>query len=84
MVVEKRVPNVYGQHAFLDEVAALFTTIPAHLVVSEYAQSPDWWFTLRRRDGALLRTVLPTEGRMRSPEELVRVIRDGLTAMLAA
>jgi hypothetical protein len=64
MVVEKRVPNVYRQHALLDEAAEPFVDIPGRLVVSEYAESWDWWFTLRRQDGSLFRAVLGTEGRM--------------------
>jgi hypothetical protein len=55
MVVEKRVPNVYRQHALLDAAAEPFMNIPGRLVVAEYAESPDWWVTLRRQDGALFR-----------------------------
>jgi hypothetical protein len=84
MVVEKRVPNVYGQYALLDAAAEPFVNVPGRLVVSEYAESLDWSFILRRQDGALFQAVLPTEGRMQSDTALVKAIRDGLTAMLAA
>lgn len=84
MMVEKRVPNVYRQHALLDQVAALFLNIPGHLVVSEPAKSPDWFFALHRRDGKLVRRVLPAEGRMHSDAALIGVIRDRVTAMLDA
>jgi hypothetical protein len=83
MVVEKRVPNVYQQHALLDAVVEPFMSVPGRLVVSEYAESPDWWFTLRRPDGTLFRAVLPTEGRMQSHAALIKFIQNGLTAMLA-
>jgi hypothetical protein len=42
MMVEKRVPNVYRQHALLAEAARPFANIPCHLVVSEFAESADW------------------------------------------
>jgi hypothetical protein len=84
MLVEKKVPNVYRHHAVLDAAAAPFTNTAGRLIVSEYAESMDWWFSLKRQNGSMLRAVLPIEGRMRSDIDLVKVIRDGLTAMLAA
>lgn len=84
MVVEKRVPDAYGQHALLDAAVERFVNVPGRLVVSEFAESLDWSFILRRQDGALFRAVLPTEGRMQSDTALVKAIRDGLTSMLAA
>jgi len=84
MVVEKRLPDVYQQHALLDEAAMPFMDVPGRLVVSEYAESPDWWFALRRQDGELVRAVLPTHGRMQPRVGLVEVIRNGVLDMLAA
>jgi|HubBroStandDraft_4_1064222.scaffolds.fasta_scaffold1096474_1 hypothetical protein len=83
MVVEKRLPNVYRQHALLDEAAGPFVNLPARLVVSEYAESFDWWFALHRQNGEIIRATLPGRGRMQEPATLVRVIQDGLRAMLA-
>jgi len=83
MTLEMRLPNVYRQHAVLEEAARPFANIPGRLVVSEYKESADWWFTLRRHDGKLLLRVLPTEGRMRLDAALVNAIRDGLATMLA-
>ena len=82
-MVEKRVPNGYRQHALLAEAVEPFANIPGHLVVSEFAESADWWFTLRRQDGTILREVLPTMGRMQLHAALVTTLRGLLITMLA-
>jgi hypothetical protein len=82
MMVEKRLPDVYSNHSLLDEALLPFREIAGHLVVSERADSTDWWFTLRRDDGELVRSMLPTRNEPRP--QLVRLIRDLLTTMLKA
>jgi len=84
MMVEKRVPNVYRQHALLAEAARPFANIPGHLVVSEFAESADWWFTLRRQDGTVLQEVLPTMRRMQLDAALLTTLRGLLVTMLVA
>jgi hypothetical protein len=84
MILEKRFPNVYGQHSLLDEAAEPFASIPGHLVLSEFSESPDWWLTLWRQDGTVLQVVLPTIRRMQLRAALINDIQDGLTAMVAA
>ncbi len=83
MIVEKRVPNVYRQHALLAEAVEPFASIPGYLVVSELAESADWWFTMRRQDGKVLQEVLPTMRRMELHAALVTTLRGLLMTILA-
>ena len=84
MVVEKLVPDVYGQHAFIDEVVRPFLHTPGNLIVSEYAESVDWWFSLNRSDGTRVRRVLSRMNWLLPRDELAGLIRDGVNRMLNA
>jgi hypothetical protein len=84
VVVEKRIPDVYRQHALLDEATTPFANYAGHLVVSELAKSLDWRLSLWRPDGEPVHTVLLAESREQSHATLVRVVRDRVAAMFSA
>jgi hypothetical protein len=84
MLVDKRLPNVYGQHSLIDQSVLPFSETPGSLTVSEYADSPDWWFNLDRADGRRVRGVLYASDQVRARSEVVRIINEGILVMLNA
>jgi hypothetical protein len=82
MVIEKRVPDVYRQHALLDEAVRRFASVGGNLVVGENSDSPDWFFTLHPQAGAVRGAALTSQARMLPRTELVTVIQDLISRML--
>jgi hypothetical protein len=84
MFIDKTMPDVYENHALLNEAISPFAEIPGYLVISEPTDSLDWNFVLWREDGELVALTLTGLARNELRLQLVRVIRDILGAMLAA
>jgi hypothetical protein len=75
MTIEKRLPDVYGQHSAIDEACESFGDIPGRLVVSESGESPDWTFRLFRVDRIPVQAVLLAASQNCSRKDLVAGIR---------